>query len=158
MENFSVETKSCCCTHAMQDTGAKKNLNHAGKTVRTLPSMLLSVVIAFFPKCPVCVAAYMSMFGTFSLANSPWVGWVFPVLLSFLVLHLVLLLKKSKKNGLFPFSLSLAGALIILCGRTVFDQNQAVLITGMLFILAGSLSNSFSTRRFPLTFHFPFLK
>lgn len=148
MENFIVENKSCCCTNPVQDYSFKQSSSKAKKTAKALPSMMLSLGIAFFPKCPVCLAAYMSMFGSFSLANTAIMGWLFPLLISFLVAHLLLLLKKSKKKGYGPFFLSLAGTILILSGRILFNQNKAVLLLGMLFILSGSLWNSFSYKRF----------
>ena len=52
----------------------------------------------------------MSMFGSASLARTPYQGWLFPVLVVFLGLHLLLLLKKLPEKGYGPFIFSLAGA------------------------------------------------
>ena len=85
----------------------------AKQTVRSLRSVLLSVLIAFFPKCPLCWAAYMSMFGSLGLANTPYMGWLLPVLVGVLGIHLYLLAKKIPHKGYGPFGLSLAGALLV---------------------------------------------
>jgi hypothetical protein len=116
-------------------------------SARSVPSLLLSVLVAFFPKCPMCWAAYMSLFGSVSLAQTPYQGWLFPVLLGFLGLHLFLVFRKRREKGYGPFVLSLAGALVLLISRGLVLPGNALLIVGMLCILTGSLWNSFSFNR-----------
>jgi hypothetical protein len=41
------------------------------KASRPMLTAVLSLLIAFFPKCPVCWATYMSMFGSVWLARTP---------------------------------------------------------------------------------------
>lgn len=142
MEHLEVKTCQCQMAEVKRPEAAVK------KSARSVPSMLLSLLVAFFPKCPICWAAYMSMFGSFGLANTPYMGWLFPVLLGFLGLHLLLVLKKAPQKGYGPFLISLAGALFIVCGRSLFPSEQWVLISGMLMILSGSLWNSFSVNIF----------
>src|SRR5690606_37188336 len=107
---------SCCCCHSGKAPvpvppakSTHKPLQATRKTVRALPSMLLSILIAFFPKCPVCWAVYMSMFGSLGLAKLPYMRWLLPVLLVFLALHLFLLYRKAAQRGYLPFVASLAG-------------------------------------------------
>ena len=140
---MNIEVKTCNC----QVKQAKESFISVKKTARPLGSILLSVLIAFFPKCPICLAAYFSMFGSFSVAQARSLGWLFPLLISFLVLHLLLLLKKAPQKGYGPFMLSLAGALLIISGRIFFQFNNVVLISGMSGILVGSLWNSFSAKK-----------
>ncbi|MFN0214541.1 MAG: hypothetical protein ACKVT2_09825, partial [Saprospiraceae bacterium] len=90
---------------------------------------------------------YMSMFGSFGLARTPYMGWLFPVLICFLGLHLLLLLKKAPQKGYGPFLVSLAGALLIVFGRNLFPSDEWILFSGMLFILSGSLWSSFSVKK-----------
>lgn len=148
MDQPISETPSCCCHQQMHQApppALEKPLEQTKKTVKAVPSVLLSVLIAFFPKCPICWAAYMSMFGSFGLAHTPYMGWLFPVLLAFLGLHLYLILRKSKQKGYGPFAVSLVGALLILGQRSLFIDTEWLLYGGMLFIFSGSLWNSFST-------------
>src|SRR3954462_5246974 len=111
--------------------------------MRTLPSVLLSILIAFFPKCPACCIAYLSMFGSVGLAVTPYVEWLYPLLLASLGLHLGLLLAKAHRKGYGPVVLSLGGGVLILASR-IFLPNQFITITGISLIFAGSLWNSFS--------------
>src|SRR5215212_2062356 len=108
------------------------------RTARTLPSVLLGILIAFFPKCPGCCMAYLSMFGSVGLAVTPYVSWLYPLLFASLVLHLGLLFSKVPERGLGPLALSLAGGVVILAGRILLSGNQALLIIGIILIFAGS--------------------
>lgn len=142
----STTNPTCNCNPSEQQTPpASESVTR--KSFKQAGSLLLSLLIAFFPKCPVCLAAYMSMFGSFSLVDAPYLSWFFPLLIGFLLLHLFLLLKKAKQKGYGPFLLSLGGALIILLARNLFNHNKTILIVGMLFILSGSLWNSFNFKR-----------
>lgn len=117
------------------------------KTAKSIGSFGLSLLIAFFPKCPLCLGAYLSMFGSFGLARSPIAGWLFPILLLALSVHLFLIFKKGSQKGYGPFVISLVGALIIVGGRSLMPDLKIVLFSGMAFILVGSLWNSFSLKQ-----------
>ena len=110
-------------------------------------STVVSLLIAFFPKCPLCWAAYMSMLGNFGLANLPYLKWLLPVLLLSLGAHLLLLLRQRRHKGYGPFVCSLVGALIIVGGRTGWPANKPVLLAGMLLVLLGSLWNTLDLGR-----------
>lgn len=135
---------SCNCHKQLQEQPADTPLVKIKKTTRSLPSVLMSILIAFFPKCPMCWAVYMSMFGSLGLARLPYLPWLLPVLLLFLAVHLFMLFRKAPQRGYLPFIISLAGALVILFCRSFFPQEKWLLITGMALIISGSLLNSFS--------------
>lgn len=140
-----ITSKACCCSGK---TGTQqKAAGKVRKSLRSIPGTLLSVGIAFFPKCPVCWAAYMSLFGTIGLSNIPYMRWLLPVLIVFLAAHLWLVFRKAKKKGYGPFLCSVAGALIIIGSKMFFPDMKALLFTGMALILSGSLWNSFSLGR-----------
>ncbi len=142
----------CCCSQKAAPPLEVKPAAISKKPINAISSSLLSFVIAFFPKCPVCWAAYMSMFGSFGLSNIPYIPWLLPVLMAFLALHLFFIFKKVKTKGYGPFVVSLIGALIIIAGRTFFPLSNSVLFVGMAFILSGSLWNSFSIPNFKLNY------
>jgi hypothetical protein len=145
--NDLVETRSCCCSVKEQKQIEEKPISKTRKTLRAIPSMLLSVFIAFFPKCPVCWAVYMSMFGSLGLARLPYMGWLLPVLLFFLAVHLFMIYKKSASNSYVPFLLSLTGAVIILVGRFSFNNEKWLLVSGMVCLISGSLLSQFPALR-----------
>lgn len=142
-----ITASSCNCQHtnvAAPPLPQEKNTAKGRAVLKSASSVLLSFLIAFFPKCPVCWAAYMSLFGSFGLSQLPYMKWILPALLGFLALHLYLLLRKVRTKGYGPFLLSIAGAAIVLAARSVFTNQQWMLFAGMSLILAGSLWNSFS--------------
>lgn len=147
MNNITPELKSCCCAAKAQKHTERKQISRTRKTLKAIPSMLLSVLVAFFPKCPVCWAVYMSMFGSLGLARLPYMGWLLPVLLVFLAVHLFVIYKKTTANNYLPFLLSLTGAVVILIGRFSFPNEKWLLISGMFFIISGSLLIQFSGMR-----------
>ncbi|PZF73706.1 hypothetical protein [Taibaiella soli] len=142
--NTSNQPQKCCCAE-------KKTLVETipEKKVKTHPvlSTLLSVLIAFFPKCPLCWAAYLSMFGSVSIAKLPYMGWLLPVLFGFLGIHLFFLYRKAARAGYAPFLLSLAGAVALLVCRMFFTTEKWLLMSGMILIISGSLLNSLSRSR-----------
>jgi mercuric ion transport protein len=144
MEN-SPGMQACCCHKEQPVPPMQQPIQQSKprKTIKVISSTALSVVIAFFPKCPMCWAAYMSMFGSVGLANLPYMRWLLPVLFIFLALNLYLMFRRVRQNGYLPFVASLAGAIIILCGRTYFPHEKWLLITGMALIISGSLLNNF---------------
>lgn len=151
MSTITPESTSCCCQKAavqppvIVEEVLPQSMEPATKqTVRTIPSLLISVLVAFFPKCPICWAAYMSLFGSLGLAKVPYMGWLYPILLTFLGLHLWLLFKKVPQKGYGPFLLSLLGVVFFLVERIWFSNVEVLLYTGMALILSGSLWNNFN--------------
>lgn len=142
--NSSGTTTTCCCDANAQQPREENAMVKIKKTSRSLPSILTSVLIAFFPKCPICWAVYMSTFGSLGLVQLPYMPWLLPVLLCFFALHLFLLYRKIPQKGYLPFLASLAGAIVIITCRTYLPYEKWPLVTGMILIISGSLLNSFS--------------
>lgn len=117
------------------------------KTARSVPALLLSIAMAFFPKCAVCWAAYASVLGSAWLAKAPVFPWLFPALVALSAVHLALLLRKVRERGIAPFGLSVAGIAVVLGARTLFPEQGALLWVGVGLMLSGSLLNSFSPGR-----------
>ncbi|WP_293308354.1 hypothetical protein [Pedobacter sp. UBA5917] len=147
------QSPKCCCNTAEKQAGAPPPPPTKAKTaLQSFFSTLLSVLIAFFPKCPMCWAAYMSMFGSLSIARLPYMGWLLPVLFVLLGVHMLLLLRRAQRVGYLPFFASLLGALSLITARVFFPAEQGLLMVGMAFIIGGSLLNSLSAGRLRFTF------
>jgi mercuric ion transport protein len=142
-------TTGCCCHNAAKPAVADVAKTVTTKTAKAVPTVLLNVLIAFFPKCPMCWAVYMSMLGSIGIAKLPYMGWLLPVFVGILALHLGLQLRRVKRTGYLPFILSLAGAGVILLTRTWFGGEKWMLLCGMACVIAGSLYSSFSYKRLP---------
>lgn len=139
-----TKTPICNCGRVAVIEQESSGTMKVKKTVHSFSSVLVSVLIAFFPKCPVCWAVYMSALGSFGITQIPYMEWLLPVLISFLVLHLWLLYKKVSSEGYAPLIFSLIGTSIMIIGRFFIAQSKPVLITGMICIIIGSLWSAFS--------------
>lgn len=138
---------SCQCQLAATPPARAKGARLALAS-RPMLTALLSILIAFFPKCAVCWATYMSVFGSVWLARMPYFAWLYPVLLGLSALNLLLLLKRAPKNGYGPLLLSLSGIAVIIGGRSLFPQERWILVCGMALMVATSLVSSFTVDRF----------
>src|SRR5262245_53072110 len=106
---------------------------------RSLLVVVLSSLIAFFPKCPVCWAAYMNIFGCVWLADTAVASWLLPALIGCSGLYLAMLLRRGRHRGYAPFWLSCSGMLAILVSRNVFADTRWLAAAGVLVVLSGSL-------------------
>jgi len=153
MNHLDLTPKCCCNAPAEKQSVVPPPAPAKTKTVlQSFFSTLLSVLIAFFPKCPMCWAAYMSMFGSLSIARLPYMGWLLPVLFIMLGVHMFLLFRRAPRVGYLPFFISLPGALSLIAARVLFPSEQSLLMVGMAFIIGGSLLNSLSAGRLRFAF------
>lgn len=137
----------CNCNSNACPNKEETNLS-LDKTIKSIPSIILSVFIAFFPKCPVCWAVYMSMLGSFGITEMPYMKWLLPFFIVLLGIHLSMLLKKVSSKGYGPFCISLIGFAIIIPSKLVFNAPDWLSIIGMSFIVIGSLWNSFTIPKY----------
>ena len=121
-------------------------------TQRRPTSMLgafASVGVAFFPKCPVCWAAYLSLLGIAGLERVPYSPWLQPLLASVMLANLAFVwLRGRKTERMAGFYLAAAGAITILLSNIRLEwQSAAVIGVGLTFlgslvsVLAGSGSD-----------------
>ena len=113
--------------------------------VNMYASFLLSIFVAFFPKCPLCWAAYLSLFGLAGSYSIPYHCWMLPVSIVLLGINLLALYFNKEKHRANPFWLSLAGAIIIISNRLFFSSSM-LLIAGAVLLLTASLWNTLSWR------------
>ena len=114
-----------------------------------------AVGLALFPKCPLCWAAYLSLFGIAGLESIPYSPWLQPVLAVMLLLNMTSVWFRARSTGrMMPFYLVTAGVLAIIVSK-VFNGVPAAAIAGILLTLTGSLWATFSLIRRPssLSFH-----
>ena len=122
-----------------------KNPRRSGAGAVTAAS--LGFLIAFFPKCPMCWAAYLSGLGISGISKIPYPGFVFPFLVVLLGVHLLLLIMQASHAGYGPFLISVAGALTLLLVRYYVPEVHWAANGGIVLMLGGSVWNSFSARR-----------
>ena len=108
-------------------------------------SVILSILIAFFPKCPICWAVYLSAFGVSSLQRIPYSPWLIPWIILAMVLSLFILYRNARiRNGLVPFWISLFGFLLV--GSGYLLSLQLTSIVGIILIFIGAILNSLSLK------------
>jgi mercuric ion transport protein len=144
-----IRTTACqcgCAPPALAVAPAKSRIRAGGGgLLKSVPTALISVGIAFFPKCPLCWAAYMGVLGSIGFVRLPaYQPWMLPVLVALLGLHLYLLFRQLAAHRYWPFGCSVVGAVCILLGRGVFPLHSWLALAGIGALVLGSLLNSFS--------------
>ena len=100
---------------------------------------LASLGVAFFPKCPVCWAAYLSVFGIAGLEQIPYAPWLQPVLAAGDADEPCRRVAAGRATGrMSGFYLVSAGALAILASKTMAGWESAA-VWGVALTMAGSL-------------------
>ena len=100
---------------------------------------LAAVGLALFPKCPLCWAAYLSLFGVAGLESIPYSPWLQPLLAILLLFNLTSIWFRGRSTGrMTPFYLAATGALVIISAK-VFTGLESAAIPGIILTLVGSL-------------------
>jgi protein SCO1/2 len=116
------------------------------KTASTIFGTLASLGVAFFPKCPVCWAGYMSVFGIAGLQRIPYSPWLQPVLVAVMLINLASVWLRGLATGrMSGFYLVSAGALAIIVSKMGLGWENAA-YWGVALTLAGSLLSALSAR------------
>jgi hypothetical protein len=106
---------------------------------------LASVGVAFFPKCPVCWTAYLSVFGITGLGQIPYSPWLQPILATLILLNLLSVWLRSRTTRrMGGFSLAVAGAIAIVMSKTGLGFEQVTAFCGVALTLLGSLVSALS--------------
>ncbi|MBV9926367.1 MAG: SCO family protein [Acidobacteria bacterium] len=109
------------------------------KGVPALLTAFTSLAVAFFPKCPICWAAYLSLFGIAGLQRIPYAPWLQPLLVVVMLINLGSLWLRGRATGrMGGFYLVGAGALTIILSKAVPGWGDAS-VWGVVLTLAGSL-------------------
>jgi len=121
-----------------------KNGTPVRSAAQFLSSVALPLFVVFFPKCPLCWAAYMSLFGLTSLQATPYSPWLKTLFTLLLFVNLAIIYISSKRRKrLLSFVFSLIGTVFILMAGFVFDH-QILLWAGFGMIFMSSLLISLS--------------
>ena len=115
------------------------------RIIRTQLSFLMALVIAFFPKCPFCWAAYMSLFSSFGLGKLPYQPWMLPVLIGLLFLNIISLYLSRKRHGFKPLIIGIIGAALVTMNRLYWMEDN-IMIIGAILLVTASLWNSLPRR------------
>ncbi len=108
---------------------------------RFFPTLNFGIVPALFvaalPKCPLCLAAYVSLFGTFGISPLLYSYWVLPAALFFSAVTLVLLYFQARRSRrYFPFFPGLVAPFVILTGKFYFESVWLIYAGAMLLLIS----------------------
>jgi protein SCO1 len=119
------------------------------RSASPLIGAVASMGVAFFPKCPVCWATYLSMFGVAGLDRIPFPAWLQPVLVAAMLINLASAWWRGWVTGRTtgPLLVS-AGAAAILASRTASGWEGAG-PWGVGLVLAGSLMSAMGSAAVP---------
>ena len=118
--------------------------NKKNATASTLGTMA-SLGVAFFPKCPICWAAYLSVFGIAGLDRIPYAPWLQPVLALIMLINLASVWLRSRaKHRMLSFYFAAGGAGVILMSKLSHGWEKFA-ISGVLLTLAGSVLSALGT-------------
>ena len=108
--------------------------------VRATASPALGLMVAFFPKCPMCWASYMSVLGVAGAEAVPYSPWWLPVIFGLLSANLWFQFRSApRRNGFAPFILSLVGSVTLLLSAPAVGFPRGLLFPGFGLLVAGSL-------------------
>jgi len=109
-----------------------------------LLASLAALGIAFFPKCPICWAAYLGAFGIAGLSQVPYSPWLLPLLAAAMVASLAAMWFRGRATRrMGGFYLAALGAVAIAVSR-IGPAWQEVALWGAASTLAGSLWSAVS--------------
>jgi protein SCO1 len=98
-----------------------------------------SIAFAFFPKCPFCWAAYLSVFGIAELERIPYLPWLKPVFLALMLLNLFSIWLRSRiTRRITGFLFAASGGFAILLATALPGLQQTVTWMGIISTIAGS--------------------
>ena len=104
-----------------------------------LVGTLFSIGFAFFPKCPICWAAYLSVFGIAGLEQIPYSPWLRTVFAIVMMINLGSVWLRARATGrMLGFYLVSCGAMAII-GSKFRDSWPALAVVGILLTLSGSM-------------------
>jgi protein SCO1/2 len=125
-----------------------KNVHIASSALGTLSS----IALAFFPKCPVCWSAYLSVFGVASLEQLPYSSWLQPALVIAMVINLGSVWFRARAAGrMLAFHLAAIGGILIALSKLEWSPESAGAL-GMVLTVAGTLLSVVAVRNYEDTF------
>lgn len=110
------------------------------RALRMASNTLMGIVVAFFPKCPVCWAGYMSLFGAIGLQSVPYTPQVLFLFIAGMAVNLYIQYRISRRNQrMRAFVLNLVGVAAVICGylsglAPISYCGIALLVVSSLFI------------------------
>lgn len=134
-----LEEESPVASPSASTSSGRTSRSRSGSGARVTLGAIAPLGVAFFPKCPVCWAAYLSVFGIAGLDRLPYTPWLLPVFVGLMLVNLNSLWSRGRATGrLGGFYLACAGALAILVLQMGFGFDDLA-PCGVVLTLVGSM-------------------
>jgi len=118
---YDVVAEMVGTAHSPTNTPAMETISGSGTqaAIRSgLPSLLTTasaIAFAFFPKCPICWAAYLSMFGVVGIEQVPYFPWIGSVLLVLAIVGVLSIGWRSwATRRIAPLGVAVAGIALLI--------------------------------------------
>jgi len=120
----------------------------------TFPDLgaFLGLLVALFPKCPMCWAAYASLCGGAWLARVSSSPWSYTALVALTGVVLVVGLRRSSRRGRIPVWIGLAGVAALVAARSLFPAASWLGLVGLALLGSLPLLSRLEPGRFPIPF------
>jgi protein SCO1 len=129
-----------------EKSGEPADLPARSRKTSPVLGTLASLGVAFFPKCPVCWAGYLSVFGIASLERIPYSPWLQLLLAAVMLINLgSVWLRGRSTRRMSGFYLVGAGALAIVVSKMGLGWENAAL-GGVALTFAGSMLSALGPR------------
>lgn len=136
-------------------SGVKEDKKQSNTTLLSrFSTVVLPVLIAFFPKCPMCWMAYLNLIGISSIVSIDHKPWLVYVFMALALINLGVFYRLAKKrNGLWPFYMACGGTLLLGLNYWL-DLGVFAVLMGLVLTLFSTLLNSLSFKRYHKLRHF----
>jgi hypothetical protein len=131
----------------LNSISANKNRHSSfGQTINFSVSMVIGLLLAVVPKCPLCWGIYLSVCGAGAINLFSYQQWTAPILALLLVFNVGATFHYAHAHRAYgPFLMTLLGALII-TGGIVLCTSEGTLL-GIFVLLIGSVSGVYAVLR-----------
>jgi hypothetical protein len=117
-----------------------------GQTINFSASVVIGLLLAVVPKCPLCWGIYLSVCGAGAINLFSYQRWTAPILALLLVFNVGAMFRYAHAYRAYgPFLITLLGTLIITCGIALCISEGTFL--GILVLLIGSVSGVYAVFR-----------
>jgi len=113
--------------------------------------ILASLGAAFFPKCPMCWAAYLSLFGIAGLAQIPYAPWLQPVFAAAMLTNVASVWLRARYTGKMSGFYLVAVGFVAIVVSTMGPGWEKAATLGVALTIAGSLFSTLNARKGRLT-------
>src|SRR6185312_10300794 len=122
--------------------GSTSQRRSISRTSSPVWSTLASLAVAFFPKCPICWAAYLSVLGIAGLNQIPYSPWLQPLLGVVMLINIVSVWLRGWSTGRMVGPYLVTAGLLAIIITSISPILNSLAVIGILMTLAGSLMST----------------